>query len=77
MAPDFRPAGLAVAIQAFAIGVGRSLVVALQEEDFGNAIVRQRTVLVDVERLVELEQCARKIALLGKSSGRAGWRLAV
>src|SRR3954453_3959897 len=36
----------------------------LQEENFRNAVVRKRTVLVDVERLVELGECARQITLL-------------
>src|SRR5689334_13043268 len=49
VAPDLSPARFAIAVQALAIRIGRGLVVTLQEEHFGDAIVRQRTVLVDVE----------------------------
>ena len=64
MAPDFGPARLAVAIDGLAIGIGRGLVVPLQEEDFGDAVMGERTVLVEVERFVEFHQRARQISLL-------------
>src|SRR2546423_12041049 len=63
-APDFGPAGLPVSIDGFAVGIGRRLIVSLQEKDFGDAVVGQGAVLVDVERLVEFGQGAGKIALL-------------
>src|SRR5579864_3214805 len=40
-APDFGPAGIAVAIQRRTVSIGRRLVVPLEEENFGDAIVRQ------------------------------------
>src|SRR5712671_2090486 len=49
VAPDFGPAGLAIAVQGCTVGVCRRLIVSLQKENFRNAIVRQGTVLVDVE----------------------------
>ena len=67
VAPDLGPARLAIAVQAVAVGVGRGLEVTLQEENLGDAIVGQRTVLVDFERLVELEQRAGKVSLLGQA----------
>src|SRR4029077_8461098 len=63
-APDFGPARIAVAIKCSAVGVRRRLIVSLEEEDFGDAIVRQRTVLVEIESLVELGQRSRKVSLL-------------
>src|SRR6476469_8905570 len=56
VAPDLGPARLAIAVQAIAVGVGRRLVVALEKEHLGDAIVGQGTILVEVERFVELEQ---------------------
>ena len=44
MAPNFGPARLAVAVERFAISICRRLIVVLQEENFGNAVVRQRAV---------------------------------
>src|SRR6266436_2094722 len=41
VAPDFGPARLAISVQTLAIGICRSLVVALQEEHLGDAVVRQ------------------------------------
>src|SRR6266850_4898698 len=46
VAPDFGPAGLAVAVDGVAIGIGGGLEVALQEEDFRDAVVGQPAVLV-------------------------------
>ena len=66
VAPDLGPPRLAIAVQAVSVGVGRSLEVALEEENLGNTIVGQRTVLVDVERFVELQQRAGKVSLLGQ-----------
>jgi len=40
-APDFGPAGIAVAIQRRTVSIGRGLIVPLEEENFGDAIVRQ------------------------------------
>src|SRR5208282_4855085 len=64
VAPNLGPARFAVAIQRFAVGVCRRLIILLHEKYFGNAVVRQRTVLADFERLVELAQSSRQIALL-------------
>src|SRR6266700_2822412 len=64
MTPNFRPSGFAVSVQAIAITIRGSLVVVLQEKYFGNTIVRQGAVLVDLECLVELCQRTRQITLL-------------
>ena len=64
MAPDLRPARIAVTVNGRAVGICRRLIVSLQEENLRDAVVGQRTVLVLVERLVELRQRAGKIALL-------------
>jgi len=56
MTPDLCPAWLLVAIEGLAVFVGRRLVVALQVKDLSDAIVRQGTVLVDFQGLVELGQ---------------------
>src|SRR5579864_8133866 len=63
-APDFRPAGIAVAIQRSTVSIGGGLIVPLEEENFGDAIVRQRAVLVEIESLVEFSERAREISLL-------------
>src|ERR1044071_2439288 len=52
VAPDLGPAGIAIAIERFTEFIGSRLVVALQEENVGNAVMRQRTALVYVQRLV-------------------------
>ena len=54
VAPNLGPARLAVAVERVAIGIGRGLIVFLLEEDLRNPVVRQRTVLADLQRLVEL-----------------------
>src|SRR5947207_15669396 len=54
VAPDFGPLGLAVAALCGAILIGRGLVVVLLEENFGNAIMRQRAQLVAVQRSLPL-----------------------
>src|SRR5438105_11236184 len=64
VAPDLGPLGLAVAALGGAILIGRGLVVVLLEENFGNAIMRQRTELVDVQRFLQLNERGRQIALL-------------
>src|SRR5580658_732986 len=64
MAPDFGPAGLSVAVDGGAIGVGRRLVVSLLEEDFRDAVMGKGTVLVDIEGLVELGERTGEVALL-------------
>ena len=71
VAPDFGPARLAVAVERLAIGVRRRLVVVLQKEHLGNAVVRQRAVLVDVERLLEFLQRFGQVALLDVLLARA------
>src|SRR5579859_1225343 len=65
--PDFGPARVTVAVNGRAVGVGGRLVIALQEENLGNAIARQRAVLVEIECLVEFGQSAGKIPLLLQS----------
>src|SRR5216684_783208 len=62
--PDFGPARLPVAIERIAVGVGRSLIVVLQEKYFRYAIVRQGAVLVDIEGLVEFRKRTRHVSLL-------------
>ena len=64
VAPDLSPFRIAIAIQGVAVGVCRSLVIALQVEDFRDTVMRERTVAVDVERLLELAQGLSQIALL-------------
>ena len=65
VAPNFCPAGVAVTIQAFAISVSLGLIVFLLEKYFSDAIVRERTILVVLERFVEFEQGTGQISLLG------------
>src|ERR1700730_15537100 len=62
--PDFRPARLAIAIDALAISIGRGLIIPLEEEDFRDAIVGERTILVEIERLVEFHERPRQVSLL-------------
>src|ERR1022692_1187088 len=64
MAPDLGPPGLTVAVEGRAVGVRRRLVVSLQVEHFGNPVVSQGTILIQVERLVELGERSGEIALL-------------
>src|SRR5450432_1603763 len=66
MAPYFSPARLAIAIQAIAVSISGSLEIALQKENLGNAIVSQRTILVHVERFIELRERSRQVALLSQ-----------
>src|SRR5277367_6703203 len=66
-APDLGPARFAVAVDGFAIGVGRGLVVPLIEENIRDAVVRERTVLVEIKRLVEFQERARQVSLLLQS----------
>ena len=75
MAPDFGPARFAIAVEALTIGIGRRLVIPLDEEDLGNPVVGQRTVLVDVEGFVELRKRARQIALLSQPLSALRWKL--
>src|SRR6476660_1761131 len=63
-APDFRPTRIAIAVNRGAIGIGRRLIIPLQEEDFSDPVMRQRAVFVEVEGFVELRERAREIALL-------------
>src|SRR5207245_944615 len=44
VAPDFCPARIAVAVERVTISICGGLVVFLQEEDFGDAVMRERTV---------------------------------
>ena len=64
VAPDLGPARLAVAIERLTVGVGRRLIVMLQEEHFRDAVVRKRAVLVALQRLVEFAEPTRQVALL-------------
>src|SRR6202521_4055883 len=73
VAPNLGPSRLTIAIQRFAVGVRRGLIILLQEKHFGDPVVGQRTVFVDFERFVELAERSRQIALLGQSlSARDG-----
>src|SRR5215469_7329969 len=63
-APHFCPAGITIAVERSAISIGGGLIIALEIEDLGDAIVRQRTVLVEIQSLVEFSQRARQISLL-------------
>ena len=63
-APYFGPARLSVAVDGRAVGVGRGLVVSLQEENLRDAVVGQGTVLVEVECFVEFGECGGEVALL-------------
>src|SRR6478735_1800420 len=67
MAPNLGPARIAIAVQRIAIGVRRGLIVVLQKEDFSDAVVRERAVLVDLERLVELRKRSGQVPLLHQS----------
>src|SRR5580658_6816482 len=67
VAPDFGPARLAVAVERGAVRIGGGLVVALEKEDFGHAVVRQRTVLVEIESFVELGERGGEVSLLLQS----------
>src|SRR5258707_9361953 len=53
MAPDLGPARLAIAVERLAVLIRGRLVVALQVENLGNAVVGQRAVLVYCQRFVE------------------------
>src|SRR5258708_2164991 len=64
MAPDFGPPRITVTIDGRAVGVRRRLIIPLEEEDLGDAIVSQGTVLVEIEGLVELGERCREVALL-------------
>src|SRR5205823_10316017 len=66
MAPHFSPAGLLVAGNGLAVFIGCGLVIALQVEDFSNAVVGEGAVLVYIERFIELRQRFREIARLGQ-----------
>src|ERR1700733_5204754 len=79
VAPDFSPARLAIPIQTFAVSIGRRLIIPLQEKDFGNSVVGQRAIFVEIERFVELQQRASQVALLlhGLSTQNGGAQLHV
>src|SRR5580693_10307843 len=64
MAPNLGPPRIAVAVKRVAVSIGGGLVILLQEEDLGNAVMRQRTVLIDFEGLVEFRERGGEIALL-------------
>src|SRR5258708_29825417 len=64
MAPDFGPPRITVPVDRRAVGVRRRLIIPLEEEDLGDAIVSQGTVLVEIEGLVELGERCREVALL-------------
>src|ERR1700683_1832257 len=63
-APNFGPARLSVSVDRRAVGIGRGLIISLQEEDFGNAVVGEGTVLVEIECFVELHQRTAQVSLL-------------
>jgi hypothetical protein len=52
VAPDFGPAGFAVAAQGIAVGVDAGLVVALGEEQLADAVAGQRALGVGFESLL-------------------------
>ena len=54
VAPDLGPVRIAITIERLAKLIGRRLVVALREENIGNAVMRQRTVFVYVQSFIQL-----------------------
>src|SRR5271168_1447141 len=56
MAPNLGPARIAVAVERIPISVGGCLIVFLCEEHFGNTVVGERTVFVDLKGLVVFRQ---------------------
>src|SRR5262249_49299116 len=64
MAPDLGPPRFLISVEGFAILVGRRLIVSLQPEDPGDAVMRQRAVLVDFKRLVEFGEGLGQVAFL-------------
>src|ERR1700688_1441905 len=64
MAPNLCPARLTIAVERFAVSVRGRLVILLQIKNFGNPIMRKRTILADFERLVELTESAGQVSLL-------------
>ena len=63
MSPDFGPAWVSVAAKSVAVGVGASLVIALREEDFADAVVGERALRVCVKGLLEFPERTGQIAL--------------
>jgi len=72
MAPDFRPAADRRR-RSRTHDTRCSGLVPLQIKYFRNAVVGERTVLVDFQRLVELAQCAARSALRIRPCPRAEW----
>src|SRR5450432_454363 len=66
MAPDFGPARVLVAVERFTVFVSRGLVILLKVEHFGNAVVRQRAVVIHFQRLVEFGERFRQAAFRGQ-----------
>src|ERR1700690_2511762 len=64
VAPDFGPARFPVSVKRITIGVGRRLVVVLQEKYFSHSIVRQGTVFIEFQLLVEFRRRPRHVSLL-------------
>ena len=54
MRPDFGPFGIKITVDGGTEFVGGRLIVVLFEEQFANAVMRQRTVAVDFQRLSEI-----------------------
>ena len=52
MAPDLGPLWLTIAVESFTIGVRGGLIVLLQEENLGDAVMSQRAVVVGIKSLL-------------------------
>jgi len=63
VAPDLDPSGVVIAAKGVAEGVGGSLVVALHEEDFADAVGGERAVLVGVKGLLVFDQGGGEVSL--------------
>jgi len=63
VAPEFDPVRLTVATQRIPVGVRACLVVALREEHFSHAVAGQRTLRIDLQRLLVLGQRTVQVAL--------------
>ena len=67
MTPDFSPSRIPISVDGRPVGVGRGLVVSLREENFRDAVMSQRAIFIQVERLVELGERSGEVALLLQS----------
>src|SRR3954471_5810072 len=66
VAPNLSPARIAVTIERFAKLIRGRLIIALREENIGDAVVGQRTILVYVQGFVQFRKRFREIALCCK-----------